>query len=126
MGYETKLIIGTEYLGGPERDGSQLVMEVCRVDLSKAGSSTHTGRLLSEARKSSQHYSFFAEDGSLIAEDRYGDKLTAVDIHKLLEALGKDSREEPYRRFELAISMLAPFLSQTTWPDTVRCVQYGH
>lgn len=127
MGYETRLHIGIEYdIANPERT----ISEIARVDLSKVGYSTRTGKVLADARKSDEHFTLWADNGNdRITEDRYGDALTAVDMDELIDAMHADNVEEPYRRFTVALALLTAIRNDPEWDydrDRIRVVQYGH
>lgn len=132
MGYETRLYTGQEYPMVEGFDKVPTVGVIAMVDLSKAGCNTNTGKFLAEARKSDEHFAFYAEDGdTLITEDRYGEKLTAVDIAGLVEAMEKDQAEDyDYRRYALAIPVLRCFLEHPGWVNDkftrIRCIQFGY
>lgn len=128
MGYETRLHIGIEY--DPAWNYERTIHEIARVDLSKAGYTTRTGRLLAQARNSDEHFTLWADNGNdRITEDSYGDALTAVDMDELINAMHADNAEEPYRRFTVALALLTAIRNDPEWNyerDRIRVVQYGH
>lgn len=125
MGYEVKLIAGTVL--SFEQSDVKTLLEICRIDLSKPGYDTNTGRYLNESRKAATvHYQFFADNGNdRISEDRYGEPLPAVDIDALIAAMQADQDEGGYyRRFSLALAALQD-LREWTDPD-LRVIQFGY
>jgi hypothetical protein len=100
MGYEVKLIAGTVL--SFEQSDVKTLLEICRIDLSKPGSDTNTGRYLRESRQAATvYYQFFADNGNdRISEDRDA------------------------RRFSLALAAVRD-LHEWTDPD-LRVIQFGH
>lgn len=124
MGYEVTLIAGTVL--SFEQSDVKTLLEICRIDLSKPGYDTNTGRYLHESRLAATvYYQFFADNGNdRISEDRYGESLPAVEIEGLIAAMQADQDEDGYyRRFSLALAALRD-LREWTDPD-LRVIQFG-
>lgn len=130
MGYETKLIIGEEMTWDKRPDGSKLILEICRIDLSKCGYTSATAGVLGAASKSGEHFCFYADNGNdYVTEDCYGDKVTAVDIDALIAAMESDQKKGTYRRFSLALALLRQFRDDPEWQSDrvpLRILQWGH
>lgn len=122
MGYETKLIFGEVLTFDP--DEVKTILEIGRIDLSKAGYSTTTGEFLAAERKAATvHYRFFADNGNdRIDRDPYDEPIPAVNIDGLIAAMESDQEDDEYRRFTLALAALRVIRS---WPNVV-VLAYGH
>lgn len=111
MGYEMRLYIGRTNGKPSSLDNGHAWLDVyAMVDLCKPGYDTSiyemTGRGAKKERSEPLVY-FFAEDGNTsVQEDRYGDKIQAIPIHKVIEAIQKDAKRSTYRRFHWALTML--------------------
>lgn len=132
MGYETRLHIGQSF-PNPEGTASYL-LTVAMIDLSKAGSSTHTGTVLAEAREQDAGLTYYwYEDGDnvKITTDSYGEALRQVPWDALTRALAADIHDavanggHPYRRFIAAHSLLVA-LSPERYGEPLVVVQYGY
>lgn len=131
MGYETKLVLGYPYRSIDEELGAILLCKVAEVNLSKVSTSSATGRLLAHLRAvATQRYAYYADDGNtVITEDRYGDRLSAVPLLELLKAIDRDQEVQgAYRRFTLARGLLdAAAVHENDWRYSgLVCIQYGY
>lgn len=112
MGYETEIYLVTSH--EPRLDGEPaFCLEVARVDLCKTGRGTPVSDVIAASHQRSRengwkpYVDYSDDDGDKPAwEDCYGEPLGVVGVDHFLAALVASNKEDPYRRFDIAIAML--------------------
>lgn len=129
MGYETRLHVGYTFSGDDpfSHDGAKYLFEVAMVDLSNAGYSTCTGKVLADARAQAQDRYYWYGDGiTNYTHDAYGDPLVGVPWADLVHAMEQDQAQDNYRRFTVALALLKGFDSEQWAEENLVIVQEGH
>lgn len=122
MGYESKLVIGRsiDWMMRNDPDGV-CVLDIVQLNLSKCDIPWE------KLRVSDQTYYYYADDGDThIVEDKYGDKLYAVSIPRLLELMREKNSSSEYRRYELAIAVLEQFTRPVWGHERIVCLHFGY
>lgn len=95
---------------------------IAMVDLSNCGHETKMGTLY---RRGPRAYFYGSDGNTIICEDSYGAKLTALDPAKVLKAMEADNKGNSYRRYEMAIPMLQAAIKGFP-KKSLRVVLFGH
>lgn len=123
MGYEIKLHIGTTFrFKNTKRSWFQ---EVAMVDLCKPGYDSEIYQL--SLFESAEKIYLYASNGNThIIKDMYDKSLTAVDATIVLDALKRDNKKNPYRRFEIAVALLEAMIQDMEWKENLKVVLFGY
>lgn len=132
MGYEMKIYVGEVAHVMAKPNGTAWFRVLGMVELFKVGDS-----FVRQLPKDGTPIYMYDLDGDTeYSEDRYGDKLVALDAHKILEALRQDLAAWPNApTLRAAVAMLSALLeSETEAPNLlnregtrpISVVLYGH
>ena len=151
MGYETTLYIGRQGYTSEEVKKGEMTLEdgeisqewlkdkdnnhihtgrkqtsfcvYAKIDLCKCGSDSHIGKI-DRINKDESHYWFWYENSDIeTIEDCYGEMMKPIPIKTVVEALRKDSKSGPYRRFEWALALLEAMQDDQ---EKLEVMIYGH
>lgn len=123
MGYETKLIIGRKTnMEGYKNKDAKFVIVVAEIDLCK---SVFGGTYIDKEQDTEKVYIYASDGDTEIVEDRYGDRLFAVNPKKVLKMMQDANKPEKYRRYNAAIPLLKSLIKDFKNED-LTCILFGH
>ena len=120
MGYETKAIIGNKTNSKFGMDAYYFSI-ISTVDLRSCGHSGALPNLITKATRGDNSYedvfAYITNSDKADTEDRYGDKLRAVPIKEVYNALiesmeNDNSHKEGYRKYNLLKSVLEAHMTE--------------
>ena len=120
MGYEVKIFI-VEHRKNTKIGEDGWCRVICSVDLSKIGSgqtraiSIKNQKELNLTPKKNRPFFYDFNGNKKINKDRYGSSLPLIPLQEFYDAIVYDNNKSPYRRFDLAISVLKNFLIKANW-----------
>ena len=118
MGYEVMLFAVQSVSG----DGYASV--VAEIDLCKIGDGNLYALMLANTPKKPQAYVFGLDGNRKFKKDRYDKPMPIMEVDDVIEAISKDNKREPYRRFEIALAMLRVFKDK--FGEEARVLAFGH
>ena len=150
MGYETKLIIGQSGHTDKECARGDLIIEdgeayrpylkdengrlietgtdetyfsvYAIIDLCKCGSDSEISKIDCWNKDDSRFW-YWYDGGEKRVEDHYGDKPKPVPIKTVIAALEKDLKNDDYRRFKWALSLLRGMADEK---ESITVLFFGH
>tara|TARA_R110002020_G_scaffold213427_1_gene420274 strand:- start:66916 stop:67284 length:369 start_codon:yes stop_codon:yes gene_type:complete len=122
MGYEVKMFVGKRF-PWQISDGPNHLMTYGTFDLCKVGD-CHIGDCEGDLRVEVSLVEVSLGGDDYEDEDCYGEKLYAIPLEVVLEAIKKDCEDSDYRRFKVGRDFLQSF--KDNFKEQLHVVLYGY